>query len=142
DVGTYYIQAKITDGSYTRYDYLATPITVVANATSPDLTLTSVVSAPSQATAGSTISIAYTLKNIGNAPSGTFGVRVALGTTVYGTQNRLGDFSTASLAANEQRTETRLVTIPEALAPGNYWITVYADGPAPGVVAESNEGNN
>jgi hypothetical protein len=34
------------------------------------------------------------------------------------------------------------VAIPEALAPGNYWVTVYADGPAPGVVAESNENNN
>jgi N-acetylmuramoyl-L-alanine amidase/FlaG/FlaF family flagellin (archaellin) len=142
EVGTYYIQAKITDGGYTRYDYLATPITVVANATAPDLTVISAVSAPSQSTASSTITIGYILKNLGDAPSGTFNVRVALGTSAYGTQNRIADFSSSSLTAKEQRTETRMVVIPEAFPPGNYWLTVYTDGPAPGVVAESNEGNN
>jgi hypothetical protein len=142
DVGQFYIKAKVTDGTHTRYDYLTQPITVNAAATSPDLTVTSVVSASSSATAGSSVNVSYTLKNIGNAASGTFSVCVSLGTSVSGTQIRLADYAVTSLSENQQRAESRTVTIPEGVTPGSYWVTVYADGSAPGVVIEAREDNN
>ncbi|MBE7444313.1 MAG: Ig-like domain-containing protein [Planctomycetia bacterium] len=145
DAGTYaYIQVKAeaTDGTgWVHYDYLFTPISINAESTAPDLTALS-VTAPTQATTGETIPVTFTVKNLGNGATGNFGNRISLATSAYGTDIRLGDFSMTSLAPNESGTETRYITISASTSPGRYWITVYTDGPAPGLVNESNEGNN
>jgi len=142
---SYFIGAKIEDVNtprrHTRYYYLHKTITVNPESTIPDLTVLS-ITAPIQAATGESISVTFTVKNLGSGASGGFGNRISLGTSAYGTQISLADFSMVSLAPNESRTETRYVSIPASISPGNYWITVFADGPAPGSVNESNENNN
>ena len=144
DVGGYYIQARATDGIHTRYDYLMTPVTVnssAGSATTPDLTVLSVSSA-SQATPGSTVPVTFTVKNVGNGASGSFTNRISLATTTLGTQIGLVDYQMQSLGQNVSRTVTVNITATPSISAGDYWVTVYADGPSPGLVAESNEGNN
>jgi formylglycine-generating enzyme len=143
DAGIHFIQLCTTNGrtdsSRIRYDYFLKPITVETVATSPNLTVLP-VSAPSTATVGSSISVAFTVRNVGNAASGAFGNRVSLGTISYGTQIRLANFPMASLAQGEQRSETRTVFIPFETQPGNYYVTVFAD--TFGEVNEADENNN
>ena len=144
DVGEYYIQARATDGIHTRYDYLMTSVTVnssAVSATTPDLTVLSVSSA-SQATPGSTVPVTFAVKNVGNGASGSFTNRISLATTTLGTQMGLVDYQMQSLGPNVSRIVTVNITVPPSISAGDYWVTVYADGPSPGLVAESNEGNN
>ncbi|MFQ5964389.1 MAG: CARDB domain-containing protein [Candidatus Scalinduaceae bacterium] len=123
--------------------YFKTNVNVTSPGTLSDLTVLSVsVDTSSAVSAGSTIPVTFTVKNIGDAASGGFNNRISLATSAYGTQNLLANFSMASLAPNESSTVIKDVTIPTNALQGDYWITVYADGPAPGVVTEANENNN
>ncbi|KHE91486.1 MAG: hypothetical protein SCABRO_02775 [Candidatus Scalindua brodae] len=119
-----------------------TTVTVVSPGTKSDLTVISLsVDTSSAVFTGSTIPVTFTVKNIGNAVSGGFNNRIALADTAYGSDHLLANYAMPSLAPNESRTVTRTVTIPTNMQ-GDYWLTVYADGPSPGVVNESNEINN
>jgi len=143
DAGNHFIQVCTTntrtDSVRVRYDYFFRQITVEAVPTSPDLTVLA-VTGPSTATVGASISVNFTARNTGTAPSGAFANRVSLATTPYGTQFRLANFPMASLTTSGQRTETRTIPIPIETQPGTYYLTVFAD--AFGEVNESDENNN
>ncbi|MBC8231509.1 hypothetical protein H8E77_18320 [bacterium] len=104
-----------------------------------DLTTTS-VTAPSSAKPGDPINVSFTIKNQGTAPSGSFYNRISLSKEPHGTDILLDNFSMGSIAAGSSSSDTQTVQIPGDTSPGDYYVTVYADGFQ--VIDESNEGNN
>ncbi len=104
----------------------------------PDLTVTA-VSAPTSATIGGTISVGFAVKNLGDAPPVSFQNLVSLGTSSWGTQIHLGYFDMDSIGPGLYLSDTVQITIPSAVSPGIYWVTVYAN---PGEVGESDPYNN
>jgi len=104
----------------------------------PDLTVTS-VSAPSSAGVGDTISVSFTPKNQGDAPSGSFRCRISLSTSAWGITHSMGYFDADSLTAGASRAETESVTVP-SVGEGYYYVTVYVDSNE--TIDESNEQNN
>ncbi|MCI0540375.1 MAG: SBBP repeat-containing protein [Verrucomicrobiales bacterium] len=140
DVGAFYLLAKVSDtAGRVRYNYLLHPVTVAAVATSPNLTVLS-VSGPTSAVAGAPVSVIYTVKNLGTAATGPFANRVSLATSTHGTTLRLANFAMASLAPNEQRTETKTFNVPLNIQPNSYYVTVFAD--TLDEVNEADENNN
>ncbi|MDO8532933.1 MAG: CARDB domain-containing protein, partial [Dehalococcoidia bacterium] len=105
-----------------------------------DLTVLPVTFSPSSAKAGDSISVSFTVKNQGGTASGPFSNRISLAASIYGTTTSLGNFSMPSLAAGASQPNTVSVTVPTAMSPGSYWVTVFADGLQ--AVSESDENNN
>jgi hypothetical protein len=104
-----------------------------------DLTVTS-VNAPTFAQAGDYIAVSWTVKNQGNAPSGSFYNRISLATAPYGTDISLGNFPMDSITTGACSSDTQFPKIPETVSSGYYYVTVFAD--AFQTVPESDEYNN
>ena len=142
DLGSFYLGAVATDDDGNRrFDYLMRPVTVLSTGTSSDLTVSS-VSASATVTSGQATSVSYTVTNIGDGTSGATTARVALATSPFGSTIELGTFPVDGLVPGSSLADTQSVVIPSFVTAGNYWITVFVDGPAPGNVPESNENNN
>ena len=107
----------------------------------PDLTIPwDSLSAPSSASPGQSITVSFSVKNQGGGSSGSFYNGIYIATAQYGTQNSVGSFSMTSISAGSTKSDSRTVTIPSGLSPGNYWVSVFAD--YNDAVTESNENNN
>jgi len=128
------------DGEYTR-DLAARSLHKISV---PDLTVTSTQATPLSAEPGDTISVTFTIKNKGNASSGSFANRVFLSKPPYPyhTDRHLGTFYMDSLTGGSSAPPSTVnVIIPRDVPPSNYYVTVYTD--AFQVVEEpSGEGNN
>lgn len=110
----------------------AITFTVIGN-TSPDLMVSSLTSPSSSVVAGSNLSFAYTIKDIGTAGAGASAVGISLdGKALSSSQISAlvagGSFSTSGVISTS------------GLAAGNHVLTLTAD--STGQVAESNEANN
>ena len=107
----------------------------------PDLDVSS-LTAPSQATAGATISVTDITRNQGasSAPASTTRFYLSANTTVDAADTLLGSRSVAALNVDQTNSMTTALTIPSGRAPGSYFIIAVADGG--NVVTESLETNN
>ncbi len=111
----------------------------------PDMTISSVVG-PSSATIGSTVSVNYTVNNIGAAAltsSTPYDIPIILSTdTVYDSTDTILNVQITgpSLASGASQQMSSNVQIPSSLSAGSYYWIVWADGW--GNVTESNELNN
>jgi len=137
--GTYYIRLHqwSGDGTYTLRTWTNdSPPT-------PDLTATSVL-APARANASDTVSVTYTIDNIGDDNSSTFDVAFILSEdeTYSGWTDTLLSHSEthSNIAPNGSLTHTANVTLPSNLADGSYHWIIWPDGY--GNVTEGNESNN
>jgi len=104
----------------------------------PDLTVGAVTVDKTKVHVGDSLTVTFTIKNIGSASSGSFRYRISLSPSPYGADYPMGYFSD-SLAAYESKTLTKIVTVP-SVSDGWYYVTVYVDDN--GAVSESNEDNN
>jgi Leucine-rich repeat (LRR) protein len=118
--------AKIGDGAHTQYT-LALAKRIQEKI--PDLTLPSPIQiSPTSAEAGDMISITYTIKNIGTAPSGYSTNRISLDSSrQYGTSIYLKNSNMLPLDNGAFQTVTERVRIPSSVSPGTYYVTVYTD---------------
>lgn len=110
----------------------------------PDLVITN-LTAPATATLGAEITVTWTRRNIGSAPTYVTGQdRVFLSTSSSNLTDArlLASLTGELLAAGGELVRTERVTIPleTSLPAGSYFIVVAAD--SPDAQAESNEGNN
>ncbi len=107
----------------------------------PDLDV-SILTAPSQATAGATISVTDTTRNQGGAaaPASTTRFYLSTNTTVDAADTLLGSRSVGALNVDQTNSMTTALSIPSGRAPGSYFIIAVADGG--NVVTESLETNN
>ncbi len=117
--------------------------TAIASAGLPDLTVTTRVTFDrAEAAHGDEIRVTFTVKNQGDAASGSFHFRVSLSTRRWGTCHGLGNFPVDSLGAGASRTLSITTnSIPSTVpTPGDYYVTVFVDSFKQ--VTESNENNN
>lgn len=146
-VGSYYIIA-VADGPMTPTGSGVIPETVETNNTkaapiklSPDL-IVSVLSAPTTAAAGASITITDTTKNQGQGVAGATTTSFYLSTNAtYETGDTLlGSRPVLILAYNASSPGSMSVKIPAGTSPGTYYILARANATA--AVAEANETNN
>lgn len=136
--GTYYLRLQVWsgDGTYTLRTWTNdSPPT-------PDLTATSVL-APARANASDTVSVTYTIDNVGDANSSSFDVAFVLSEDdTYGFGDTLLSHSEthSNIIPNGSLTHTSNVTLPSNLADGSYHWIIWPDGY--GNVTEGNESNN
>ena len=117
---------------------IVTP-SVVGAAGLPDLAVTS-VNAPTSAEPGGYITVYWTVKNQGNAASGSFYNRISLANAPYGTGIFLWGPPMDSIASGSSSSDVKDLKIPETVSPGYYYVTVFTD--AFQDITESNENNN
>ena len=108
----------------------------------PDLRVTPVSVDPFLVQMGDSISVSFTVENQGNAASGPFVTWVCLSTTAHGTGSILSKVPVQSLDADASDMVTTNVIIPTFVDANEYYVTVFADAPGLGVVAEEREDNN
>ena len=136
--GTYYLRLHqwSGDGTYTLRTWTNdSPPT-------PDLIATSVL-APARANASDTVSVTYTIDNIGDANSSSFDVAFILSEDdAYDWTDTLLSHSEthSNIASNGSLTHTANVTLPSNLGDGSYHWIIWPDGY--GNVTEGNESNN
>lgn len=137
--GSFTIRATSTDSNGNTSEF-STAVTVTQQA---DLIVQTLSISPTSTTAGSTISVSFTIRNQGTAAAST-----SASTVVLSNDNNI-DLSDTQLATvptpalNPNTTSTTLsaaVVVPAALQPGKVFIGVVAD--AFSSIAESNESNN
>ena len=141
NAGTYYVAVAqyTSDGGYSLDMWTNT------SAARPDLTVSS-VSGPSTASAGSTVSVSYTVNNIGLAAlnsSTPYDIPIILSTdTIYDATDTILNvqISGPNLASGASQQMSSNVPIPSSLSAGNYYWIVWADGWDN--VTESNDLNN
>ena len=141
NAGTYYVVVSqySSDGGY--YMEMWTNSSV----NRPDLTVSS-ISGPSTATTGSTVTVSYTVNNIGAAALNAttpYDIPVILSTdTTYDTADTILNVQITgpNLAAGASQTMNSNVPIPSSLTAGTYYWIVWADGY--NNVTESNDLNN
>ena len=107
----------------------------------PDLDVSS-LTAPTQATAGATISVTDVTRNQGasSAPASTTRFYLSTNTTVDAADTLLGSRSVAALNVDQTNSMTTALTVPSGKVPGSYFIIAVADGG--NAVVESVETNN
>ena len=121
----------------------AVPITVTAGG--PDLVIEALALSSGSVGAGSSVTVSYRVANRGGTTvTTTYTDRIYLSTNAtLGTGDVLIGTShghTTDLPGGGTHAHSQAVAIPAGTASGPYFILVQAD--APGVVAETNEGNN
>jgi hypothetical protein len=101
------------------------------------------VNAPSSAQVGDYIAVSWTVRNQGNAASGSFSNRISLATTTnpYGTDILLGNYPMDSIAEGSTLSDAEVPKIPETVSSGYYYVTIFADA-FNDVPDESDENNN
>ncbi|MEE2747709.1 MAG: CARDB domain-containing protein, partial [Candidatus Thermoplasmatota archaeon] len=141
NAGTYYVVVSrySSDGGYTL------DMWTNASVARPDLTVSS-ISGPSTATTGNTVTVSYTVNNIGAAAltsSMPYDIPIILSTdTSYDSTDTIlnSQISGPNLASGASQLMSSNVTIPSTLSAGSYYWIVWPDGY--GNVTESNELNN
>ena len=143
--GSYYIIAKAdaTDLNTESVENNNTKVSAVIKI-GGDLTVTT-VTVPATAAANQTISVTYSVKNIGTDTVAASTTRFYLSSDNLLTPGANGDVSiggraTDSLLAGGIFTATTTLTIPAGTAAGSYYIIAMADGPD--AVSEVSETNN
>jgi VCBS repeat-containing protein len=108
----------------------------------PDLTVIGQVSfTPSSVVRGQSLSVQFTVKNIGSMLSGNFYVKISLATTEYGTDYSLGNFQVSPLSPGESKPFSITTDpIPSSIPLGSYYVTAFVD--VFKEIDESNEYNN
>ncbi|RSN71657.1 CARDB domain-containing protein [Candidatus Methanodesulfokora washburnensis] len=104
----------------------------------PDLTVEGVSVDKTKVSIGDSLTVTFSIKNVGNAASGTFRYRISLSPYMYGSTYPMNYFYD-SLEAGQSKILTKTVTIP-SVPEGYYYVTVYVDDN--GAISESNEDNN
>ena len=106
----------------------------------PDLTVAT-LTLPFTVTAGSTLSVGDSVKNVGAATAGASVIRFYLSAnTVFDTGDTLlGERAVGSIAAGLTNSGTTSITIPTGLS-GSYYVFAIAD--SANQVEEASEGNN
>jgi len=107
----------------------------------PDLDITA-LSAPTSASAGQSITITDSVKNIGGAPAASSLTRLYLSTntTVDASDTLIGSRNVPALAAGATSSGSTTVTIPQGTAAGTWYIVAQAD--SEDAVTETSETNN
>jgi len=128
------VRALYPDGT-TERDVAGSPFRRTGTGTS------GLVSSPTSAARGSTVTIGYTFGNLGTS-SATFNTGFYLSTNSFISTGDLllGSNTGASASAGAIGTFTRSLTIPSNVAPGTYYLGFLVD--KDGGLAENNEGNN
>jgi len=112
---------------------------ITVNAVLPDLIIQNPI-APTSSLPGSSISVSCRVRNQGNGSATSSRVGYYLATSPNGTNTFLNYNQVSTLSAGTNSDVSRSVTIPSGTAPGNYYITYFAD--YQNVVTESNHNNN
>ena len=141
NAGTYYVVGAqySSDGGYFMEMWTNSSVN------RPDLTVSS-ISGPSTATTGSTVTVSYTVNNIGAAALNAttpYDIPVILSTdTAYDSTDTILNVQITgpNLAAGASQTMNSNVPIPSTLSAGSYYWIVWPDGY--GNVTETNELNN
>ncbi len=141
--GTYYV-GVIADTANTVSESNEgnnTGSTTITIGTQPDLVVDSVTVSPSSQVPGGSISVTFTVRNQGGQSTSSAATYLYLSTdsTINSSDTYLCS-DLYSYAPGESRTMTKNCTIPGTVAPGTYYVGVYAD--ALSSVPESNENNN
>jgi YD repeat-containing protein len=124
-------------------NFLSIKSAQAGQASSPDLTVSSLGNPPSTAIVGASFSVTDTIRNAGNATAGASTTRYRLSTdgTISSADPLLtGSRSILSLNKGASSSGTVTVTVPSTITPGAYYLAACADDL--GVVAESSETNN
>jgi len=139
--GTYYIIAKADANSAVAETIETNNNKNTSFTIGPDLII-SLITAPTSAVRGSTISISDTTKNNGggDARASTTKLYLSTNTTWDFGDTYLGSRSVPMLAAGASSAGSASVIIPSGIATGAYYIIAFADDG--NVVAETNETNN
>jgi VCBS repeat-containing protein len=87
---------------------------------------------------GDSLTVTFSIKNIGSAASGTFRYRISLSPSTYGSTYPMAYFYD-SLEAGQSKPLTKTATVP-SVSEGYYYVTVYVDDDR--AIGESNENNN
>jgi hypothetical protein len=97
---------------------------------------------PGSATAGGTLTVGVTTRNVGTASAGASTTRLYLSTdaAVDSGDAVLGNVAVPALSAGQASTSSATVTVPAGTAAGSYRIVARAD--ATGAVSEGSESNN
>jgi subtilase family serine protease len=140
--GTYFVIAKADANNVVVESFEtnnASPAAVVR--VGPDLTV-SALTAPTSATAGSTMTVSDTTKNVGGgeAPASTTQFYLSINATIDAADVLLGSRAVAGLAAGASDSGSTALAVPAGEAPGTYYVIAVADGP--GAVVETTETNN
>ncbi|MGE0709388.1 MAG: CARDB domain-containing protein [Planctomycetota bacterium] len=94
-----------------------------------DLAAEALTPATRTVTAGDTLRLTRTIKNLGSAASGTFRYALVLSNnqTISSSDPELSRASVSSLAPGAESTATVSVTIPAGTQPGTYWVGLRVD---------------
>jgi hypothetical protein len=100
------------------------------------------VSGPSSAARGSSVTVEFTFMNLGSTNSGSFNIGFYLSTddNITTSDRLLGTSSNAWANAGGVGTFSRTLTIPSNVAPGTYYLGILLD--KNGTVSELNENDN
>ena len=137
--GTYYVRAEgytTNTGGYTLTVSGSTGVT-------PDFVPNGVTVTPENASAGDEVQVDGRIKNNSTEDSPAFDwiVRLSPDATIDGGDTTLATvMGEAALLAGENRLVSKKVTLPGALAAGDYWLGIVAD--PTGMVEEGSEANN
>nr|VFK43142.1 MAG: Serine protease, subtilase family [Candidatus Kentron sp. TC] len=143
--GSYYIIAKADANGWrsesNEYNNIRVSNRINIVRARPDLTITSLGTDKTRYTAGESIRITATTKNIGNASAGSSYTKFYLSrdTSLGGSDIYLGDDYVSSLGAGSWSRDTVTKTLSSSLS-GNYYLIAKAD--ATNRVSESNGNNN
>ena len=138
--GTWYVVAQADDQGAVAETAETNNTRFASIAIGPDLNVTT-ASAPSTATAGASIVVSDTVKNLGPNTAGASVTRLYLSLDIAfdASDIPLGGRSVPELAESVSNTGSTTVTLPASTS-GRYYVLVVADGT--GTVAESIETNN
>jgi hypothetical protein len=110
------------------------------HASSPDLTVSSVLTAPGTYYTGDSFTANVTYNNIGTAAAPNFAVTAYLSSDGVAKSFPLGSVGSLSAAAGATGTATMNLTVAVDATSGSYFVLACAD--VAGVVGESNDSNN
>jgi subtilase family serine protease len=139
--GAWYLLANADDGNAVPEGLETNNVRFAGIQIGPDLTFLS-VAAPASGTAGSSVTITDTIRNIGaeSTPVSVIRFYLSVNLVLDGSDVELnGVRAVPALAPNTSNTGSTTFTLPSGVS-GNYYIIIVADGGQ--TVAESNEANN
>ncbi|MCW5315184.1 hypothetical protein GTQ43_15610 [Nostoc sp. KVJ3] len=133
---------SLTGNAFSQVNNSITSQALSASAFLPDLIVQNTVSAPSSASAGSTIQVSYQVENQGDATADSNYTKFYLSKDLYiGSDDTfLGYDYVDSISSGYYRSESTTLTIDSSVTAGSYYLVYEADGYD--YVAESNENNN
>jgi hypothetical protein len=95
-----------------------------------DLTVSNLSVSPASGSAGTKVTVSFSISNVGKGPSGasTTNIRINQSSSdVTPSNTKLASISVPSISSGATSTFTNAVTIPRSLSAGTYYIWVIAD---------------